>query len=356
MKSIADYFRKTGRYALLLVCLAGCFAGIACSGNRNADLGNGLFARIRTNRGSIVVKLEFERAPITVCNFTALAEGKMDVAGGKPYFDGLIFHRVISRRNGDNQDFIIQSGDPLGNGTGGPGYSFPDEIDPALTHETGTLSMANSGPNTNGSQFFITLTSTPHLDGQHSVFGYVVEGQKVVSRVKYRDKIKKVEIIRNGPAANAFKTDQAAFDTLIRNYHEAEAAKARARRDADLVIINTRYGNAPRTASGIWYVIERPGTGDKPAPGMTVKTNYRGSLLSGRIFDSTDFTGRPADFQAGAGNVVPGWDEMILDMRVGEKRTIVIPPEQGYGDTVVGNGAIPANSYLVFEIELLEAR
>ena len=180
------------------------------------QLGDGLFARISTNRGDIVVRLEYERAPLTVCNFVALAEGKMDVTEGKPYYDGLTFHRVISRANGDPQDFMIQGGCPLGTGTGGPGYRFPDEIHPELRHRMGVLSMANAGPGTNGSQFFITIVSTPHLDGMHTVFGQVVQGQDVVNTTRQRDRINQVTIIRNGTAANAFIADQENFNRLLR--------------------------------------------------------------------------------------------------------------------------------------------
>jgi peptidylprolyl isomerase len=172
------------------------------------NLGDGVFAVIDTNRGQIVVKLYYDRVPLTVSNFVALSEGKMDAARGKPFYDGLKFHRVEA-------GFMIQGGDPLGNGTGGPGYKFHDEFDPVLKHDgPGVLSMANSGPNTNGSQFFITHTATSWLDGKHSVFGRVVRGQNVVDAVRVGDKIKTVTIVRNGAAARAFQPNQASFDSL----------------------------------------------------------------------------------------------------------------------------------------------
>jgi peptidylprolyl isomerase len=180
------------------------------------QLGDGLFALIKTNRGDIVVRLEYQRAPLTVCNFVALAEGKMDAAKGKPFYDGLNFHRVISKGNGDAQDFMIQGGCPLGTGTGGPGYRFPDEIHSELKHnKPGILSMANAGPGTNGSQFFITIVPTPHLDGRHTVFGQVVQGQSTVNKIKQGDKIERITIIRNGEAASAFKADQETFNKLL---------------------------------------------------------------------------------------------------------------------------------------------
>ena len=180
------------------------------------SLGDGIFARITTSRGDIVIRLEYQRAPLTVCNFIALAEGTMSAANGKRFYDRLVFHRVISRANGDGQDFMIQGGCPQGNGRGGPGYRFPDEFDPSLKHDKpGILSMANSGPGTNGSQFFITIVPTPHLDGRHTVFGQVIEGQSIVNTIRQGDKIEKITIIRNGQAAKAFKADQESFNKLL---------------------------------------------------------------------------------------------------------------------------------------------
>jgi len=318
------------------------------------QLGDGLFARITTNRGDIVVRLEFERTPLTVCNFVALAEGKMDAARGKRFYDGLTFHRVISKGNGDAQDFMIQGGDPQGNGMGGPGYKFPDEIDPALKHsKQGILSMANAGPGTNGSQFFITIVPTPHLDGKHTVFGQVVQGQDVVNKIKQGDKIEKVVIVRNGSAANAFKADQENFDRLKERVEKSIVEKAQSQRLADIAKINAKYPNAEVTASGVRYIVQKQGSGSKPAAGKTVKVNYTGSLLSGTVFDRSDVRGGPLEFQAGTGRVIKGWDEAVLDMKVGEKRLVIIPPELAYGEREVGNGLIPANSFLVFEMELV---
>jgi peptidylprolyl isomerase len=274
----------------------------------------------------------------------------MNNTGGKRYYDGLSFHRVI-------EDFMIQGGDPLGNGTGGPGYSFPDEIVPALKHDgPGVLSMANAGPGTNGSQFFITHKDTPWLDGKHTVFGRVVQGQTVVNAIRQGDRIERVSIIRNGPEANAFKADQAAFDALLRDAGAAAAARSRNQREADIAQINAKYPNLSLTPSGLRYSIMRQGTGNKPGPGRTVSVNYRGMLISGKVFDGSDFHGGPIQFQAGTGKVIPGWDETVLDMRLGEKRLVVIPPELAYGERGAGNGVIPGNSFLVFEMELVQIR
>jgi len=320
------------------------------------NLGDGLYARITTNRGEIIVRLEYQRVPLTVCNFVALAEGRMNAAGGRRFYDGLTFHRVISRSNGDSQDFMIQGGCPLGNGMGGPGYRFPDEINPALKHDRpGVLSMANAGPGTNGSQFFITIVPTPHLDGRHTVFGYVVQGQNIVNTTRQGDTIRSIQIIRNGQAANAFRGDQENFDLLLSQAESASEGRLQAQRQADIARINAAYPNAQRTASGIYYIIQRPGSGEKPAAGRTVRVNYVGRLLSGTVFDRSDLRGRPLEFQVGSRQVIQGWDETVLDMQVGEKRLVIIPPELAYGDQAMG-GVIPANSFLVFEMELVSIR
>ena len=186
---------------------------------KEMKLADGLFASIITAKGTITVELYFEKTPLTVINFVGLAEGTKDYNPVKgrtdgPFYDGLTFHRVIA-------NFMIQGGDPLGNGRGGPGYNFPDEFIPALTFSgPGVLAMANAGPNTNGSQFFITHKATPHLNYKHTIFGHVVSGQNVVNAIRNGDKIEKIEIIRNGDKAKNFATDQAAFDRLLTKRRE----------------------------------------------------------------------------------------------------------------------------------------
>jgi peptidylprolyl isomerase len=342
--------RKTGVCAVLIAGLNACASG-------DTALGDGLFARIQTNRGDIVLRLEYQKTPLTVCNFVALAEGKMNIAGGKPFYDGLTFHRVISKANGDPQDFMIQGGDPLGNGTGGPGYRFPDEFDSSLKHDgPGVLSMANAGPGTNGSQFFITHVATPHLDGRHTVFGRVVQGQQVVNAIKQGDRIEKITIIRNGQGAAAFKADQAAFDALLNQALSAGRAQVQEKRDRDIAQIEALYPQAVLSPSGIRSIIQEEGTGPKPEAGKTVMMNYKGMFLSGEVFDSSDLHGGGLEFQAGAGQVIPGWEETVLDMRQGEKRLVIIPPELAYGEQGAGNGLIPGNTFLVFEMELTRIR
>ncbi|MDR1390455.1 MAG: peptidylprolyl isomerase [Treponema sp.] len=308
-------------------------------------LGEGLYAKIETDRGEILLRLEFEKTPLAVCNFAALAEGKMDVCAGKPFYNGLTFWRVVP-------NFMIQGGDPLGNGAGGPGYQFPDEFDPSLRHGgPGVLSMANAGPGTNGSQFFITHTETPWLDDHHTVFGNVVEGQDVVNAIRQGDHIRSVSIIRNGAAAAAFKADQNAFNALLAQAKEAAATREKQRRENDLAQINQKYPDL-QNLDGVRYQIIRAGSGPKPTAGSVVQVNYRGEFLSGEVFDASETHGGPLEFSAGAGQVIPGWDRSVMDMRVGEQRLVVIPPELAYGERGAGNGAIPPNSYLVFTMEL----
>jgi cyclophilin family peptidyl-prolyl cis-trans isomerase len=171
-------------------------------------LPDGLYAEITTPKGVITCELESAKAPMTVANFVGLAEGTLGATPGKPFFDGLTFHRVVP-------GFVIQGGDPLGTGEGGPGYSFPDEFVPGLGHDSpGALSMANDGPDTNGSQFFITLASVERLDFLHSVFGHVVRGADVPPRIAQGD-VMHVKILRIGAAARGFKADQASFAALV---------------------------------------------------------------------------------------------------------------------------------------------
>ncbi len=312
-----------------------------------AALSDGLYAEITTSRGAIVARLYFEQAPLTVANFVGLAEGTLPFQNrpaGKPFYDGLTFHRVIA-------DFMIQGGDPLGNGSGGPGYRFPDEIVPELTHDSpGTLSMANSGPNTNGSQFFITHKATPWLDRRHAVFGQVVEGQEVVNAIRQGDRIERVRILRQGAAAQAFKVSAESFERLKREAPERQKQAWARARQLDLSLIQKRWPDLRVTSSGLRYKVLRAGSGGSPAAGAQVSVHYTGSFLDGQVFDSSEQRGQPASFRIG--QVIAGWNEALLAMKKGERRLLVIPPELAYGEQGYP-GAIPPYSFLVFEVELL---
>lgn len=316
-------------------------------------MNDGLYATISTNKGEIVLRLFYEKTPLTVINFIGLAEGAMHMTGGskpsqKPFYNGLTFHRVI-----DN--FMIQGGCPLGNGRGGPGYTFPDEIDPSLRHDgPGVLSMANAGPGTNGSQFFITHLPTPHLDGKHTVFGRVVKGQDVVNCIRQGDTIKSITIVRVGKAAEQFKADQAAFDETLAAIRAKENQKNRSAQDKMQKMIRERYPKAQRTASGLYYTINQKGEGETPAAGTTIRVHYTGRLLeNNRKFDSSYDRNDPIAFPVGTGRVIAGWDEALGQMSKGEKRTLIIPPDLAYGARGAG-GVIPPNAWLIFDVELID--
>ena len=340
------------RSARFLIVLIALFTYIHGDANMSeAKLKDGLYAKFFTSRGEILCLLEFEKTPLTVANFVGLTEGTKELGGGSKsgtrYYDGLTFHRVIP-------DFMVQGGCPLGTGTGGPGYTFPDEIDPELRHDApGVLSMANSGPGTNGSQFFITHVPTPWLDGKHTVFGYVISGQSVVDAIKQGDKIETIEIIRVGKDAEAFQADQAAFDNLLVTMKERQQDKELAALEAQQIQIETKYADAITTPSGLKYVVVQEGSGDQtPAKGATVTAHYTGKLLNGTKFDSSYDRNEPIKFPVGNGKVIKGWDEAFLSMKKGEKRILIIPPELGYGTS--GRGPIPPNSVMVFDVELVD--
>ena len=308
-------------------------------------LSDGLYALINTGKGDILLQLYFDKVPITCCNFVGLAEGKFAVCKGKPYYDGLKFHRVI-------KDFMIQGGCPLGNGTGGPGYTFPDEIVSSLKHEgPGVLSMANAGPGTNGSQFFITHVATPWLDGKHTVFGKVIEGQNVVDSIAQDDKINSIKIIRKGSVAQNFKSDEASFKAYINEIQEKEKQVMEEAMNKAMPIIKQKWPKAVKDDDGVYFFITKEGRGGHAKTGQILKMKYKGSLLDGRVFDDSDMH-EPLEFPANMERVIKGFDSQASKMKVGEQRTIIIPPQLAYGSKGAGN-VIPPNAVLVFELELL---
>lgn len=307
----------------------------------------GLYAKFHTSKGEILVKLENEKTPGTVGNFVGLAEGNLEnkaIPQGKPYYDGLKFHRVIP-------DFMIQGGDPKGNGTGGPGYNFADEIHPELTHDApGKLSMANAGPGTNGSQFFITHIATPWLDGKHTVFGSVLEGQDVVDTIAQGDKLDKVEIIRQGAEAEKFNGVEE-----FRSFNGAKAEREAAAKKKQEELMGELSQGFEKTASGLKYKIEQKGDGVKAEKGKTVSVHYKGMLPDGSVFDSSYTRNQPIDFKLGKGQVIQGWDEGIQLLNVGDQARFVIPSHLAYGERGAG-GAIPPNATLIFDVELVAVK
>lgn len=308
---------------------------------------NGIYAKFNTTKGAILVKLTHDLTPGTVGNFVALAEGNLENKArpqGKPYYDGLKFHRVIP-------DFMIQGGCPQGIGTGGPGYSFDDEFHPSLKHDKpGVLSMANSGPASNGSQFFITHVPTNWLDNKHTVFGNVVEGQEIVDAVAQGDVLETLEIVRVGEEAEKWNAVEA-FRTFEGNRQKKieDAKKAAEAKMEELA------AGFDKTESGLRYKMIQKGSGKQAENGKTVSVHYEGSLETGKVFDSSYPRKKPIEFRLGQGQVIEGWDEGIALLQVGDKARFVIPSYLGYGASGAG-GVIPPNATLIFDVELMDVK
>jgi cyclophilin family peptidyl-prolyl cis-trans isomerase len=353
---------------------------VSCK-NEHPDLPDGLYAEIETNKGTIVTTLDFENAPVTVANFITLAEGKNPYVSkkykGKPFYDGLTFHRVMA-------NFMIQGGDPDGDGSGGPGYKFRDEFSDESFDKAGILAMANAGPGTNGSQFFITHLPTPFLNGKHTIFGHVFgKGMETVNSIEVGDIIKSITIIRNGEAAKRFDalkvfndyvaTDeenqrkQAVVDAENKRLYDENFREIKEKKVAELEAIKA---TAEKTKSGLRYKILKKGSGKKPTPGQEIHINYAGFLENGSMFDSNieavarqygKFDQRRADagiytpipFEAGRKDgMIAGFIEGIEKLSIGDKAVIFIPSNLGYGPQGAG-GIIPPNANLIFEIELV---
>ena len=305
----------------------------------------GLFAIILTSKGEITIQLEFEKTPGTVGNFAGLATGKIknDIRPlGEPYYNGLKFHRVIN-------DFMVQAGCPLGTGTGDPGYKFDDEFNVSLKHDRpGILSMANAGPSTNGSQFFITHVETPWLDNKHTVFGHVINGMDIVNSISQDDEIISVNINAVGEKAQAFDPAQAFED-----FNKSKADRIKKEKEKELKILNDLSKGFSKTSSGLLYKFEKENNLEKPVSGNKVKVHYKGMLLDGTVFDSSYKRNQPIEFTLGIGQVIKGWDEGISLLGLGDKATFIIPSELAYGQSGAG-GVIPPNATLVFDVELVE--
>ncbi len=308
---------------------------------------DGIYAKFNTTKGSILVKLTHDLTPGTVGNFVALAEGNLEnkvKPQGVKYYDGLKFHRVIP-------NFMIQGGCPLGTGTGDAGYKFDDEFHPSLKHDRpGVLSMANAGPGTNGSQFFITHVPTDWLDGKHTVFGHVVEGQDVVDAVEGDDILETLEIIRVGAEAEKWNAVEA-FRTFEGSRAKREAAERAAAEEA----MEKLAAGYDKTESGLRYKIIQKGNGKQAEAGKTVAVHYKGALENGKEFDNSYSRKKPIEFPLGRGNVIEGWDEGIALLQVGDKARFVIPSHLGYGSRGAG-GVIPPNATLIFDVELMDVK
>ncbi|MCM2302779.1 MAG: peptidylprolyl isomerase [Flavobacteriaceae bacterium] len=328
----------------------------ACKSAKYPDLKDGLYAEIQTTKGDILLELTYEKTPFTVANFVSLAEGTntntIDSLKGKRFYDGLKFHRVI-------KDFMIQGGDYLGTGEGGPGYTFPDEFPKdslnnlLLKHDKpGVLSMANAGAETNGSQFFITHKDTPWLDGKHTVFGQVVVGQEVVNIIAQDDIIKKVEIIRIGKEAKKFDATKV-FESSMKVYKDAQRVKEEQFEKQKAEFLSKMGENtAKELPSGLKILIKEEGKGTKVESGYLVKVHYSGYFVDGKMFDSSFNRGVPFEFRPGVDRVIAGWTEGIPMLREGTKAVFFIPYYLAYGD--MARPGMPAKSDLIFEIEVLK--
>ncbi len=308
---------------------------------------NGIYAKFNTTKGVILVKLTHDKTPGTVGNFIGLAEGNLEnkiKPQGKPFYDGLKFHRVIP-------DFMIQGGCPLGTGTGDPGYKFDDEFHPELKHSgPGVLSMANSGPGSNGSQFFITHVETAWLDNKHTVFGKVVEGQDIVDSIAQGDVLESLEIVRVGEEAEKFNAIEAFRTFEGSRLKRIEEAKAKAEAEMEKLAAGFQ-----QTESGLRYQFIQKGAGAQAQKGKKVSVHYKGQLPNGNVFDSSYNRKQPIEFTLGVGQVIEGWDEGIALLKVGDKARFVIPSHLGYGSSGAG-GVIPPNATLIFDVELMAVK
>jgi len=348
----------------------------SCKSTNYPNLEDGLYADIQTDKGDILLNLSYEDTPITVANFVSLAEGSnvyvTENYKGKPFYDGLKFHRVV-------ENFIVQGGDPLGKGTGGPGYVFEDEFptdDEAnllLPHDkAGILSMANSGPTTNGSQFFITHRATPNLDGKHTVFGHVVKGQKVVDSIVKDDVMNAIEIIRVGKDAKQFEAHRI-FASYFKKLEEEAKERIEELKKIKNEFLNNVTENtisAKEFSSGLKMKITEQGNGEKPTRGTQVRINYAlyfndGSLIATSYKEKAEKYGKYDRRAESMGaykpfsmvyseeaTLVPGFKEAMLNMNYGDEAMIFVPAHLGYG--AQGNQRIPPNTDLIFELELVE--
>lgn len=368
------------KFLLTFVTLAVVF--ISCQKKDYNDLKDGLFADLETSRGDILLQLDYENAPVTVANFVTLVEGKnpfvREEYKGKPLYNDISFHRVI-------QDFMIQTGDPLGNGAGDAGYTFKDEITDLKHDKPGILSMANSGANTNSCQFFITHVPTPWLDGKHTVFGHIVDSStiSVVNAVTQGDRLNKVTIIRKGEAAKKFNAVKIFSDNFKKEKENKVKAKELEEKNRKLyqkkyekiIAENVAYYNgiketAKKLPSGVRIKIMYDSKGEKPKKGKEVLMKYAGFLTDGTLFDTSEeeiakkfgkfderrahqMGYRPLPYTFGTNQMIPGVAEGINKMKIGDKAVIFIPSRMAYGEQGAGH-VIPPNADLIFEIELIE--
>ena len=370
---------------VLLLLISSCKA-------QYPDLEDGIYAEFVTTKGTMVAKLFHDKVPVTVANFVALAEGEHPLAAekhkGKRFYDGITFHRVMDK-------FMIQGGDPDASGMGGPGFKFEDEFHPELKHDKpGILSMANSGPNSNGSQFFIMEMPWPSLDNRHAVFGELVKGidiQDSISNVKVIDPkvrnhkpvedvvITKLNIIRKGAEAKNFDAPKVFEEEMPKIKERAAAAKEAIRKKAEALAKQAQTdflkknkeltGRRIESPTGMAMIFTHESNGVTPTSAQSVNIDCAGYLENGKLFWTTwktiaekngmydeqqDKRGGYAPFKMPyneRATLVAGFREAMLNMKIGDKARVFIPYYLGYG----ANGrppVIPGNSNLIFDIQL----
>ena len=371
--------KKVKLWALLLPLLL-----VACKSAKYPNLKDGLYADIQTNYGDMLAELYYKTTPGTVANFVSLAEGTntyvADSLKGKRYYDGTKSHRVI-------KNFMLQAGDRTATGEGDPGYKFADEFVDTLRYtRKGQLGMANSGPATNGSQFFITEVATDWLNFRHTIFGQVIQGEDVISKITSvktgaQDRpvdpvvIKKVEIIRVGKDAQKWDAPKV-FDAFMKEQN-AKAQKLESQKEKNLALMAEQEAKAVAQPSGIKILKLKEGNGVKPQIGSDVLVNYAGFLrATGDLFDTNIAeiakendaydAARAADPQYGyipyawkyspEVGLIAGFKEALLSMKVGDRIRVFIPSALAYGKQGFGNGVIPPDADLMFEIEIVDAK
>ena len=343
----------------------------SCNMSQKSD-NSTINALIETNKGEIITELFFKRTPVTVANFISLSEGNNNEVSeqykGKNYYDGLTFHRVI-------EDFMIQGGDPTGTGSGSPGYSFKDEIVESLKHDSaGILSMANAGPGTNGSQFFITHKETPWLDGLHTVFGKVISGQEIVDSIEQGDSILSITIERDGKEANKFNaskifTNHFKEEEKLRKEKEKMFQKLKNDVSKEHASLKTK---SLETETGLKYFINSTNNGDLVDENKTILTHYAvyfedGTLLDTSILEVAQRFNQVNAQRKSAGGYTPiearvgpkdmmisGFKEGLKLLKIGDKATLFLPYYLAYGETE--QRGIPAKSNLIFEVEIVEQK
>ena len=329
---------------------------------------NGMYADLNTTKGRIILRLEYEKTPMTVANFVGLAEGTIKNAAfpeGKPFFDGTPFHRVVAGH-------VIQAGSAVGGSSGSPGYTFPNEIHPDLSHnKAGMLGMANSGPHTNASQFYITLGNRSYLDGDYTVFGRVIAGMDVVNSIVQGDTIRSISIIRVGKKAEQFIVTTESFTAMVEAAKERVKQQEEKKKRDEEALITKKWLKAAAGENGTKYIIRKEGIGKKPVQGTIITVQYTGSfLLKGTKFHSTADAGRPAaegnpepfEYEIGRSRINPGFDAAVKDMKEGEKRLVIVPGDRAYGSGGFYGKETPGkkrfvispNTSLVYEIEVIK--